>query len=250
MVTPPEGRKGNDSLARWMLVLVLSALMSGAVVLGVVALDAGSQRIAGDVVPPVPETQTDVFIPRAPEVATAVLRIDAPAEGCWSVDLGRTQADLLPNFAAGCGPASIGLEQGDAVLARVYKQISSPFGNLGATLRVDGVVVHEVPPRPRNGVIVGHGGHLPWKRIVAHIAAREGRCWAATIDNYVKRGCGRAAFPLDVEGAVNIFVERQEPAAWPFAIELEADGKVVQTVGPTTAQYPTLDVVYIVQDGG
>lgn len=126
MVTPPEPRKG-DPLARWMLVVVLSALMSGAVVLGVVALDPDSQGIADDIVRHIPKTQTDVFVPRAP---------------------------------------------------------------------------------------------------------------------------GPTAFPLDVEGAVNIFVERQEPATWPFAIALEADGKVVQEVGPTTAQYPTIDVVYIVQDSG
>jgi hypothetical protein len=85
----------------------------------------------------------------------------------------------------------------------------------------------------------------PMKRVLVRVAAPAGGCWVATIPNEVPRtGCGPRTFPLEVEGFVLMHFARQMPGTWHFSVAIEADRRVVQTVGPTTSEYPLLDIAY------
>ncbi|MBA3567486.1 MAG: hypothetical protein H0W31_11630 [Actinobacteria bacterium] len=86
-----------------------------------------------------------------------------------------------------------------------------------------------------------HDDRLPAMTVLVRVEAPNGGCWSATIEDDVRNGCGSLAFPLVVEGSVSIFMERLGPAERPITAMIEVDGQVVQTVGPTTTEYPTFD---------
>lgn len=84
----------------------------------------------------------------------------------------------------------------------------------------------------------------PVDEVTLRIHAPAGRCWSATIAGRPLRdGCGSTAFPLEVEGFVLVHVELMSGHGQVTAM-FEADGRVVQTVGPTTGKYPSFDIAY------
>jgi hypothetical protein len=89
----------------------------------------------------------------------------------------------------------------------------------------------------------------PAKTVLVRVDAPEGGCWIAMIPNDVPRtGCGPQAFTYDVHDFVLMHFERQMPNEdWPLAA-IEADGRVVQTVGPITTDYPSFDIGYSVPE--
>lgn len=181
---------------------------------------------------------------------TDVLQIEAPPEGCWSLGLGRTERDVF-EVATGCGPTSIDLQQGDQVYALITKRPADATWDLGAKLKVDGELVRQIAPAPYPALTVRHDVRLPPKTVLVRVDAPDGSCWSATMDNDgVRRGCGALAFPLEVEDSVILRFERQKPGDWHFTVAIEVDGRVVQTVGPTTAEYPSLNIAYIVPSNG
>jgi hypothetical protein len=83
--------------------------------------------------------------------------------------------------------------------------------------------------------------------VVVRVDAPADRCWSATIEAQPwAQGCGPAALRLEVGSSlVVIHFERQPgPTDWHFSTAIAVDGQVVQTVGPTTEQYPSLDIAY------
>ena len=93
----------------------------------------------------------------------------------------------------------------------------------------------------------------PAKTVLVRVDAPEDGCWWATIDGRLLRtGCGSVAFPLEVQGYeyVSVHFERQMPGDWHFSAAIEADGRIVQTVGPTSTQYPSLDIGYRIPETG
>lgn len=86
---------------------------------------------------------------------------------------------------------------------------------------------------------------VPTKTVTVRIEVPRGGCWRATIDAEGPRvGCRSLEFPYDVQGSLSIFVERLGPPEQPVSAAIEVDGRVVQTVGPTTVQYPTFEIGY------
>jgi hypothetical protein len=93
---------------------------------------------------------------------------------------------------------------------------------------------------------VRHGSDLPEKAIVIRIEAPDGRCWSALVDTTVERGCGTRSIDLGVVSVVMVNLEPETPGTWPLFLAIQANGQVVQTFGPTTAQYPTISGGYAV----
>lgn len=92
---------------------------------------------------------------------------------------------------------------------------------------------------------------LPTKTVTVRIEVPRGGCWKATINQERPRvGCGSLVFPYDVEGSLSIFVERLGAPEQPVSAAIEVDGRVVQTVGPTTVEYPTFTIFYGVPVNG
>lgn len=91
---------------------------------------------------------------------------------------------------------------------------------------------------------------LPTKTVIVRIKTPSGACWSGTIDGKPRSGCGPLALPIDVEGQVNVYLEPESPVDMPIIVAFEVDGRIVQTVGPTTAQYPTINFIYFVQPSG
>ena len=96
------------------------------------------------------------------------------------------------------------------------------------------------PPEPQ----------LPTKTVIVRIKTPSGACWSGTIDGDPRSGCGPLAVPIDVGGQVKVYLEPESPVDMPIIVAFELDGRIVQTVGPTTAQYPTINFVYFVPPGG
>jgi hypothetical protein len=90
----------------------------------------------------------------------------------------------------------------------------------------------------------------PTKTVIVRIYTPSGACWSGTIDGDERSGCGPLALPIDVEGQVNVYLEPERPVDMPITLAFEVDGRIVQTVGPTTAQYPTINFVYFVPPNG
>jgi hypothetical protein len=91
---------------------------------------------------------------------------------------------------------------------------------------------------------------LPTQTVIVSIKTPPGACWSGTIAGDPRSGCGPLALPIDVAGQVNVYLEPESPVDMPIIVAFEVDGRVVQTVGPTTAQYPTITFVYFVSPGG
>lgn len=91
---------------------------------------------------------------------------------------------------------------------------------------------------------------LPTKTVIVRIKTPSGACWSGTIDGDPRSGCGPLAQPIDVEGQVNVYLEPESPVDMPIIVAFEVDGRIVQTVGPTTAQYPTINFIYFVPPSG
>jgi hypothetical protein len=91
---------------------------------------------------------------------------------------------------------------------------------------------------------------LPTKTVLVRIKTPSGACWSGTIDGDPRSGCGPLALPIEVEGQVNVHLEPESPVERPIVVAFEVDGRIVQTVGPTTAQYPTINFVYFVPPSG
>jgi len=90
----------------------------------------------------------------------------------------------------------------------------------------------------------------PTETVEVQVHAPARGCWSATIEGRAwQRGCGPAELPLEAQGLVVIHFERQPgPTDWHFSTAIEVDGRIVQTVGPTTEQYPSLDIAYRVPE--
>jgi len=91
---------------------------------------------------------------------------------------------------------------------------------------------------------------LPTKTVIVMIKTPSGACWSGTIDGDPRSGCGPLALPIEVEGQVNVYLEPESPVDMPIIVAFEVDGRIVQTVGPTTAQYPTINFMYFVPPSG
>lgn len=76
------------------------------------------------------------------------------------------------------------------------------------------------------------------------VEAPNGGCWSATIGDDAMSGCGSRVIAVSAQGSLRIFAERLGPPEQPVMLIIELDGRVVQTIGPTTAEYPTLDLGY------
>jgi hypothetical protein len=99
-------------------------------------------------------------------------------------------------------------------------------------IEVNGVVVRDIRPAPYLGLTVHWSRRFPEKTIHARLTAPDTGCWKATIESEVEKGCGSKDLVLDVQGDINVAIERDPPAAWTWCLNLEADGKVFQTYGP------------------
>ena len=185
------------------------------------------------------------------EPTQGVLRVLAPPDSCWTVTAGRSEDQIGILNYSGCGVTAIEFDASDTYEAQLSTQPPGAHWDFGATILVDDEVVRRVAPAPRGGFRVRHGDDIPEKTIVVRVDAEDGGCWSAAIDNTVERGCGSRSFPLDVVGTFSIVLERDEPGTWPIALAFEADGRVVQTYGPDTGEYPFISGVYVVprEDG-
>jgi hypothetical protein len=92
--------------------------------------------------------------------------------------------------------------------------------------------------------------HLPTQTVIVRIETPPGACWSGTIDGDPQSGCGPLALPIEVAEQVNVYLEPESPVDKPILVAFEVDGRVVQTVGPTTAQYPTINFIYFVPPSG
>lgn len=109
----------------------------------------------------------------------------------------------------------------------------------------DPLILPPALPETDFGIRPSPEAQPPTKTVLVRVDAPAGNCWSATIDDRLLRnGCGSLAFPLEVGGFVIVHFERQVPGDWHFSAAIEADGRVVQTVGPTTTEYPSLDIAY------
>jgi hypothetical protein len=91
---------------------------------------------------------------------------------------------------------------------------------------------------------------LPTETVIVRIETPPGACWSGTIDGDPRSGCGPLALPIAVAGQVNVYLEPESPVDMPIVVAFEVDGRIVQTVGPTTAQYPTISFMYFVPPSG
>jgi len=94
------------------------------------------------------------------------------------------------------------------------------------------------------------GPQLPTKTVIVRIKTPPGACWSGTIGGDSRSGCGPLALPTEVAGQVNVYLAPESPVDMPILVAFEVDGRIVQTVGPTTAQYPTINFVYFVPRSG
>ncbi|MDQ3380613.1 MAG: hypothetical protein M3546_09890 [Actinomycetota bacterium] len=91
---------------------------------------------------------------------------------------------------------------------------------------------------------------LPTQTVIVRIRTPAGACWSGTIDGDPRSGCGPFDQLIDVQGQVNVYLEPESSVDMPIVVAFEVDGRIVQTVGPTTAQYPTIDFSYFVPPSG
>jgi hypothetical protein len=91
----------------------------------------------------------------------------------------------------------------------------------------------------------------PTETVLLRVYAPRGPCWKATIDGRpLRAGCGSTEFPLEVNRFVLVHVERMPSREGQVTAMIEVDGRVVQTVGPTSAKYPSFNIGYSVPESG
>jgi hypothetical protein len=168
--------------------------------------------------------------PEPTEVSDGVVHVIAPPGGCWQLALGESDSSPVTRVEQGCGPGDIPIDADEGLVS--LERQPRDWWNLGMRIEVNGVVVRDIRPAPYLGLTVHWSRRFPEKTIHARLTAPDTGCWKATIESEVEKGCGSKDLVLDVQGDINVAIERDPPAAWTWCLNLEADGKVFQTYGP------------------
>jgi hypothetical protein len=92
----------------------------------------------------------------------------------------------------------------------------------------------------------------PAETVALRVYAPRGRCWAASVaGRRLRDGCGSDELALDVADFVLVRVERLPGGEGEVtAIFEDPEGRVVQTVGPTSDTYPSFDIAYTARPAG
>lgn len=187
--------------------------------------DVASVRAPAPVTPSVPATRPNA------------VHVIAPPQSCWQLRLAESDASGETRLIGGCGRKVVPIDPAERIVSLDRKPYG--FWDLGMRIVVNGAVVRDVRPAPYGGLRVNWADRLPEKTIVARLIAPEDGCWTATIEDEIEDGCGSRDLSLDVRGEVLVAFERNPPAAWPWCLNLELDGRVVQTFGPdSNPSYP------------
>lgn len=170
--------------------------------------------------------------PSEPADTTDFVHIIAPSQHCWKLSFGTTRVDT------GCGEESVDVE-GTGGQQVFLSTEPSGWWDIGMRIEVNGEIVRDIRSAPYGGLSASYAEDRPENTILVRFMAPDDGCWTATIEDEIRDGCGSLTFPLNVRGDINVVFERTPPAAWTWCLVVEADGKIVQTVGPdSNPDYP------------
>jgi hypothetical protein len=224
--------------------IVLALSLSGIIVIFLTAavLDdrsAESEGTVSDAAPsPGPTITTDAPGPTITTDVDDAVHVIAPPGKCWQLGLGHSLADSGARVEQGCGATTVTVDATHGVRAQLGPE---PRGwwDIGMKIQVDGAIVRDIRPAPYGGMTVHYADELPERTIDVRLMAPEDGCWTATIEDELRDGCGGLTLPLRIRGDINVVFERTPPAAWTWCLVVEADGEIVQTVGPdSNPDYP------------
>jgi hypothetical protein len=206
------------------LVAALAGVALGAVAVAAVLVDRSDSDEGRSVGDRVEEVDSH------PGNGQSFVRVLAPSRGCWQLSLGESVASSDIRLEEDCGPTVVPIDPSEGIVSLGRQQ--EDWWDLGMRIVVNGVVVRDIQPAPYDSLSVHWSDGLPETTIVARLTAPADGCWIATIEDEIEEGCGSRDLSLDVRGEVNVVFERDPPGAWTWCLNLEVDGRVVQTLGP------------------